>query len=76
MVNIGNTAGTAMGILGMGIGLTLLAKTAKDISEINTRTMRGRSYKPRYKPARRSYRPRSSSIRMRNISYKPQYRKF
>jgi len=54
MTNVSGIAGTTMGILGMGIGISILARTAKDISDMNRSTMTGR--RP---PRRRSaYRPK------------------
>ena len=76
MVDVSGIAGTTMGIAGMGIGITLLAKTAKDISDINSRTMRGTSTRRSSKPRRRSYRTRRPSIRMRTTHYKPKLMKF
>jgi len=69
MTDVSGIAGTTMGIMGMGIGLSILARTAKDISDINRSTMTGR-------PVRRSryYKPKSMKFNVpkgRSMRYKP-----
>lgn len=75
MVNAGQTAGTIGSIIGMGIGLSLLAKTAKDVSKTMSPTRRGQkdaSQRGRRSGGRRRNRtttcrhPRTRSIRSRH----------
>jgi hypothetical protein len=81
MVNVSGIAGTTMGIMGMGIGLTLLAKTASDIANINSRTMRGQPMRrPRtrsmtYKPKPMKFNPPSFGKRT-SIRYKPKLSRY
>jgi len=82
MVNVSGIAGTTMGIMGMGIGISILARTARDIADMNRSTMTGRPVrrtpyqKPRtYRPRPMSFKPRNS-YKMKSMKYKPKLMKF
>ena len=77
MVDVSGTAGTVIGIAGMGIGLGLLAHTAKNVSRMTDdmyytpRRRKSYSRKPRsyYSPRMRvgrSYKPRMRAYKRRS----------
>ena len=73
--SIGSVAGTTFGILGMGIGLGVLAHTAKNVTRM-TDDMYGRPRRRSQRP-RSYYSPRMKSPRMRiNQSYRPKTRSY
>jgi len=82
MVNVSGIAGTTMGIMGMGIGLSLLAKTAKDISDLNRSTMTGRPVRRSSYAKTRTYNPKPMKFnppsfgKRTSIRYKPKLSRY
>ena len=77
MTNVSGIAGTAMGIMGMGIGLSLIARTAKDISDMNRGTMTGKPVRrsSSYNPKPMKFNPPSFGKRT-SIRYKPKLSRY
>jgi len=79
--SVSSIAGTTFGILGMGIGLGILAHTARNVARMTDEMYKPRRNRPRprsyYSPRMkspqfkvpRSYRPKTRSYRRRSYYY-------